>query len=68
MKALRSKPHDGTARVDPRRTRRRPQQLMKSGMTVREIDHRALLPAAERLWETEARAQGTTSWLEAIRG
>ena len=36
-------------------------------MTIREIDHRALLPAAERLWETEARAQGTTSWLEAIR-
>jgi len=31
------------------------------------IDHRALLPAAERLWESEARAQGTTSWLEAIR-
>ncbi len=44
------------------------EQLVRSGMTIREIDHRALLPAAERLWETEARAQGTTSWLEAIRG
>ena len=44
------------------------QQLVRSGMIIREIDHRALLPAAERLWETEARAQGTTSWLEAIRG
>ena len=44
------------------------EELKKSGMTVREIDHRPLLPAAERLWETEARAQGTTAWLEAIRG
>ena len=44
------------------------QQLIRSGMVVREIDHGALLPAAERLWNTEARSQGTMSWLEAIRG
>ena len=34
------------------------QQLVRSGMTIREIDHGALLPAAERLWETRgARAR-----------
>jgi len=43
------------------------EQLRRSGMTIREIDHRALLPAAERLWNAEARAQGTESWLQAIR-
>ena len=42
-------------------------QLAGSGMTIREIDHRALLPAAERLWETEARTHGISSWLEAVR-
>jgi len=43
-------------------------QLASHGMTIREIDRRALQPAAERLWETEAHALGITSWLEAIRG
>ena len=43
-------------------------QLAKNGMTIREIDGRALQPAAERLWAAEARALGVTSWLEAIRG
>jgi tripartite ATP-independent transporter DctP family solute receptor len=42
-------------------------QLSKNGMTIREIDARALLPAAERLWGAEAQAHGITSWLEAIR-
>jgi tripartite ATP-independent transporter DctP family solute receptor len=42
-------------------------QLAKHGMTIRDIDRRALQPAAERLWESEARALGITSWLEAIR-
>ncbi|MBK5297320.1 MAG: TRAP transporter substrate-binding protein [Vicinamibacteria bacterium] len=42
-------------------------QLTKYGMTIREIDRRALQPAAERLWDTEARALGIGSWLEAIR-
>jgi hypothetical protein len=36
-------------------------------MKIREIDSRALLPAAERLWTSEARACGMTPWLEAIR-
>ncbi len=52
-------PHEDTAATA---------QLTKNGMTIREIDGRALQPAAERLWESEARALGITSWLEAIRG
>jgi hypothetical protein len=36
-------------------------------MTIRDIDSRALRPAAERLWRREARALGILSWLEAIR-
>jgi tripartite ATP-independent transporter DctP family solute receptor len=43
-------------------------QLTKNGMTIRDIDGRALQPAAEQLWASEARALGITSWLEAIRG
>ena len=43
-------------------------QLTKNGMTIRDIDGRALQPSAERLWASEARALGITSWLEAIRG
>ena len=42
-------------------------QLARNGMTIREIDLRALQQAAERLWGSEARAHGITSWLEAIR-
>ena len=43
-------------------------QLTTLGMTIREIDGRAFLPAAERLWESEARTLGIGTWLEAIRG
>jgi tripartite ATP-independent transporter DctP family solute receptor len=43
-------------------------QLIANGMTVREIDSRALHPAAERLWNSEAQRLGASSWLEAIRG
>ena len=42
-------------------------QLAKNGMIIRDIDSRALQPAAERLWVSEARAHGIESWLEAIR-
>jgi tripartite ATP-independent transporter DctP family solute receptor len=42
--------------------------LVARGMTIRAIDGSAFRPAAERLWEAEARALGVTSWLEAIRG
>ena len=42
-------------------------QLAGHGMTVREIDRTAFLPAAERLWATEAQAHGTRPWLEAVR-
>jgi TRAP-type transport system periplasmic protein len=41
--------------------------LAKNGMQIREIDGRSLQPAAERLWQSEARALGIASWLEAIR-
>jgi TRAP-type transport system periplasmic protein len=43
-------------------------QLAANGMTIREIDSRALQQSAERLWNAEATAHGITSWLEAIRG
>jgi TRAP-type transport system periplasmic protein len=43
-------------------------QLTTNGMIIRDIDGRALRPSAERLWASEARARGITSWLEAIRG
>jgi len=43
-------------------------QLSKNGMKIREVDGRALLPAAEQLWEREAKALGIRRWLEAIRG
>jgi TRAP-type transport system periplasmic protein len=43
-------------------------QLAARGMKIREIDRRAFLPVAARLWESEARALGASSWLEAIRG
>jgi TRAP-type transport system periplasmic protein len=43
-------------------------QLSARGMTIRDIDGRAFLPGAARLWEAEARALGAGSWLEAIRG
>jgi tripartite ATP-independent transporter DctP family solute receptor len=42
--------------------------LVERGMTIRDIDRTVLSRAAERLWTTEARALGVSSWLEAIRG
>jgi TRAP-type C4-dicarboxylate transport system substrate-binding protein len=42
--------------------------LARHGMTIRDIDAGALHPAAERLWDAEARALGVTAWLGAIRG
>jgi tripartite ATP-independent transporter DctP family solute receptor len=41
-------------------------QLAKNGMTIREIDGSALRSPAERLWNSEARALGISSWLGAI--
>ena len=41
-------------------------QLAKNGMKIREIDASALRLPAERLWTSEARALGITSWLGAI--
>jgi tripartite ATP-independent transporter DctP family solute receptor len=41
-------------------------QLAQNGMKIREIDGSALHPAAERLWTSEARALGISSWLGAI--
>jgi TRAP-type C4-dicarboxylate transport system substrate-binding protein len=42
-------------------------QLSSLGMTIRDIDGRAFEAPAERLWESEGRALGVTSWLRAIR-
>lgn len=42
-------------------------QLAERGMRIHDVDRRALEPAAERLWDSEARALGITPWLEAIR-
>ena len=42
--------------------------LAKQGMTINEIDLAPLRASAERLWESESRALGVTSWLGAIRG
>ena len=42
-------------------------QLRSLGMTVRDIDHAAFMPAAERLWDVQGRTLGVTSWLDAIR-
>ena len=43
-------------------------KLLDLGMTIREVDSAALRPAAERLWEAEARALDVAGWLGAIRG
>jgi tripartite ATP-independent transporter DctP family solute receptor len=53
--------------VGPREDAAATAQLAGLGMTIREIDGRAFQPRAERLWQTEGRALGVTSWLEAIR-
>jgi len=41
--------------------------LAANGMTIRDIDNGIFRQAAERLWETQARALGAEPWLEAIR-
>jgi tripartite ATP-independent transporter DctP family solute receptor len=41
-------------------------QLGMQGMTIHEIDGTGFRRAAERLWDTEGRALGVGSWLEAI--
>jgi tripartite ATP-independent transporter DctP family solute receptor len=41
-------------------------ELAARGMTIREIDRSAFRSAAERLWQTQARALGVGSWLETI--
>ena len=43
-------------------------ELIKNGMKIRDFDSRPLQPAAELLWDNEARSLGITPWLEAIRG
>ena len=40
--------------------------LRAQGMTIRDIDGRAWRPAAEALWQREARALDAVSWLEAV--
>ncbi|MEO7189568.1 MAG: TRAP transporter substrate-binding protein [Vicinamibacterales bacterium] len=42
-------------------------QLRDLGMTIREVDASAFRPAAERLWESQARALSVMPWLEASR-
>jgi tripartite ATP-independent transporter DctP family solute receptor len=54
--------------MGPREDTAATEQLAKAGMTIRDVDGTALQPAAERLWASEARALGISSWLEAIRG
>jgi tripartite ATP-independent transporter DctP family solute receptor len=41
--------------------------LQQRGMKIRDIDARAWRPAAEALWQREARALDAMPWLEAIR-
>jgi len=43
------------------------EELTRRGMTIRDIDRASFQQRAEQLWQTEARALGVTSWLEAIR-
>jgi len=40
--------------------------LRQRGMTIREFDNSPFRPAAERLWQTEARTLGVERWLQAI--
>ena len=42
-------------------------ELTARGMTIRDIDATPFRQPAERLWESEARALGVGSWLQAIR-
>ena len=50
-------PHEDTAATS---------ELAQRGMTIRDIDATPLRPAAERLWQSEARAFDAVPWLEAI--
>lgn len=42
-------------------------QLATLGMTIRDIDRGAFRQPAQRLWESEARLLGATSWLRAVQ-
>ena len=53
--------------MGPEEDTRATAQLAKQGMSIHEIDQTPLRTAAERLWDTEARALGVASWLESIR-
>lgn len=44
------------------------EKLRTLGMTVRDVDRSAFLPAAEKLWDTQARELDALPWLQSIRG
>ena len=44
------------------------QELRKRGMKIHDLDRAAFLRAAETLWQSQAKALGAASWLEAARG
>jgi tripartite ATP-independent transporter DctP family solute receptor len=52
--------------MGPREDASATSELKNRGMTIRDIDPSPLRPAAERLWQTEARVLAATPWLEAI--
>jgi TRAP-type transport system periplasmic protein len=52
--------------MGPEEDTRATAELMKHGMAIHDIDLGPLRAAAERLWDTQARAMGVTSWLETI--
>jgi TRAP-type C4-dicarboxylate transport system substrate-binding protein len=53
--------------MGPQEDTRATAQLAQQGMTIHDIDPAPFRAAAERLWDTEGRALGVTSWLDAIR-
>jgi tripartite ATP-independent transporter DctP family solute receptor len=57
----------GQRAMGPREEADATAQLAAQGMKIHDVDRRPLQPAAERLWESEARALGIARWLEAIR-
>jgi tripartite ATP-independent transporter DctP family solute receptor len=54
--------------MGPREDTAATEQLASHGMTIRDIDGHLFQPAAEQLWNREARTLGVGKWLEAIRG
>ena len=53
--------------IGPREDASATAQLSSLGMTIRDIDRAVFRQAAERLWESEARALDAASWLRAIQ-